>query len=134
MVDHARSVIHQGLTRTYTECEDTLPSLRGRVLVGKEARRIVHDRIDCRYSELSVDTPENLLLKSSLHHLQNRHPREIPVLLARMREVTLTEVPRGPWPRIRCSQLNRHYKRSLDLGRLAIKGPPRYILLERKPR
>ncbi len=134
MVDHARSVIQQGLTRTYTECEGTLPSLRGRVLVGKEARRIVHDRIDCRYSELCHNTPENLLLKSSLQSLQNRRPKEIPGLLRRMREVPLTDVPRGPWPRIRYSQLNRHYKRSLDLARLAIRGPPRYILLERKPR
>jgi len=132
-VDHASSVIHRGLSRSYQEIEDSLPSLRGRLLVSRELRRVVHDRIDCRFADLSFETPENLLLKSSLHSLQNRH-REIPALLARMSMVPLAGVPRGPWPRIRYTQLNRHYKRSLDLSRLAIKGPPRYILLERKPR
>ncbi len=116
------------------ECEDSLPSLRGRVLVAREARRVIHDRIDCRFSELSLDTPENLLLKSSLQHLHDRDPGEISILLSRMREVSLTDLTHGPWPRIRYSQLNLHYKRTLDLARLAIKGPPRRILLERKPR
>ncbi len=96
---------------------------------------MIHDRIQCRFSELTLDTPENLLLKSSLHHLQNRHPREISALLAKMREVPLKDLPRGPWPRIRYTQLSRYYKRSLDLSRLAIRGPPKYILLgPRQPR
>jgi len=102
-------------------------------MLAREARNPVHDRIFCRFSELSHATAENLLLKSSLYHLQNRH-REIPVLLSRMREVLLADVPRGPWPRIRYTQLNHHYKRTLDLARLAIRGPPRHILLERRPR
>ncbi len=95
---------------------------------------MIHERIDCRFADLTFETPENLLLKSSLHHLQNRQPRQIPALLARMRQVPLAAVPRGPWPRIRYTQLNHHYKRSIDLARLAIKGPPRHILVERRPR
>jgi 5-methylcytosine-specific restriction endonuclease McrBC regulatory subunit McrC len=131
-VQDASYVIHRGLTRAYIESEDSLPSLRGRLVVAREARRVIHDRIDCRYSELSPNTLENLLLKSSLHQLHDRYPTEISTLLSRMREVSLTDITRGPWPRIRYSQLNRHYKRTLDLARLAIRGPPQHILLERR--
>jgi len=127
-------VIHRGLTRSYNESEASLASLRGRVLVSRQVRRVVHDRIECRYSELSLDTAENLVLKASLYYLRDRRPREIPVLLSRMREVSLRPIPRAAWPRIRYGQLNKHYRKSLNLARLAIKGPARYILLERKPR
>ena len=45
-------------------------------------------------------------LEDSLHHLQSRHP-EIRSLPARMGEVPLRDLPRGGWPRIRYSRLNR---------------------------
>lgn len=133
LVYYATSVIHHGLTHTYEESEDSLPSLRGRILLAKEIRNPIHNRITCRFSELTVETDENMLLKSSLHHLQNRHP-EIRRLLARMEEVPLRDLPRGAWPRIRYTRLNRGYKRSLDLSRLAIRGPSKRIVLERHGR
>ena len=65
-----RRLVRRGLKRDTVTREENLHKVRGRIPFGQNYRRNVvtgrADRVYCRYAELSVDIPENRLIKRAL--------------------------------------------------------------------
>lgn len=66
--DELGLLLRGGLLRRYREESDDLPLLRGRLLIARQLRRhaLRHDRLACRYDELSADNDWNRVLKAGL--------------------------------------------------------------------
>ncbi|MCC2545966.1 hypothetical protein LJY25_05880 [Hymenobacter sp. BT175] len=67
-----RRLLRQGLSTGYTEREEELTELRGRLLLTPTLSRdlLRRSRAVCRYDELSFNTPFNALLRGTLEHLR----------------------------------------------------------------
>lgn len=66
--DELGLLLRGGLLRRYREESDELPLLRGRLLIADQLRchALRHDRLACRYDELSADNDWNRVLKTGL--------------------------------------------------------------------
>jgi 5-methylcytosine-specific restriction enzyme subunit McrC len=118
----------RGLDRGYVEHEETLRSLRGRVLVGPSVARLLPQRLEahCRFEELTVDIEVNRVVASVLDRLR-RHPGVLANL--RTRAGRLADAMDGVG---RCSLVpqsfrrpelhrnNRHYRPVLDLCEILV--------------
>lgn len=61
-------LMRRGLERNYNELVDELAGIRGRVDIVGSARRLLlaHGKASCTFDELTLDTPANRILKSTL--------------------------------------------------------------------
>ena len=68
LTEEAARLLNEGLNLGYRELEDSLPALRGRMLLDRQALRRFGrvDRLECRFEELDHTMPENLLLTEAL--------------------------------------------------------------------
>lgn len=70
-----KNIVQKGLKRDYVQRSENLPKVKGRIGFLQNLRRnIVNgraDRVFCRYSELSVDIPENRLIRRALEFSQS---------------------------------------------------------------
>jgi len=68
LADECERLLRDGLLQDYVTREETLPVLRGRLLVAQQVRRHMGrvDRLDCSFDELESDVLENRLLAAGL--------------------------------------------------------------------
>ena len=68
-----KSLRRRGLDRDYTEFEEELPTIRGRIVVGDTLRRnlLIFGRASCRFDELRHDVLHNQIIKATLRRLTN---------------------------------------------------------------
>lgn len=107
-----------GLDRLYVETSDTVPALRGRVLVAQSYRRMTHrsGRMLCEFDELCHDVLPNQILRSTCDRLircgqltsENRHlVRRANAWLADVQPIRLTGRTFG---RVQFHRNNRAYR------------------------
>ena len=79
LIREVEKLIRSGLISDYSEREDELPVLRGRLLVKEQVLRRFGqlDRVACRFDEREQDIPENQLLGVALRLSSrlSKHPR-----------------------------------------------------------
>ncbi|WP_022825227.1 5-methylcytosine restriction system specificity protein McrC [Hymenobacter norwichensis] len=93
-----RRLLRQGLPVAYTEREEELPELRGRVLLAPSVTRnlLSRGRAICSYDELSANAPLNQLLLGTL--LQLARTRVLPAALRHELRITQRRFPAGVEP------------------------------------
>ena len=105
----------RGLARHYSNVEDNLPRLRGRIRFREHIRRNVANRARfyVAFDEFTADRPVNRLIHSAIHKLRPiTHPGN-QQLLHQLRicfsEVPRSERPEVDWERHRIDRSMRHY-------------------------
>jgi 5-methylcytosine-specific restriction enzyme subunit McrC len=93
-----RRLLRQGLPVAYTEREEELPELRGRVLLAPSVTRnlLGRGRAICSYDELSANAPLNQLLLGTLQQLART--RVLPATLRHELRLTQRRFPAGVEP------------------------------------
>jgi 5-methylcytosine-specific restriction enzyme subunit McrC len=73
-VEYIDQIIASGLKARYSAEISNLRYIRGRILHADNFRKNLIDRskITCEHDELSIDTPENRILKSTINHLLSK--------------------------------------------------------------
>ena len=71
LAESTRDLLRYQLGRSYTQRKETIPGVRGRVDFATSLKRRTFDRAatHCAFSELSVDTLKNRILRGTLHRL-----------------------------------------------------------------
>jgi 5-methylcytosine-specific restriction enzyme subunit McrC len=125
----AERALRQGVLQGYREVRDSLPYVRGRILVGEQVRRrqAIPLPVEVLYDEYDMDIAENRLLLAATYRLL-RLPgipaetrallRHLPVRLAGVSPL----VPGRPLPAWRPSRLNARYHTALGLAELVLRG------------
>lgn len=126
-------LLASGLYRDYERREETLPYVRGRILLREQARHGWLDHVQtCAYADLSTDTPENRVLAATLRLIPALLVgQEAPTAARRARALLgrfagVTPVRRGEaislLPRVNIHRLNAAYRPALALCALALRG------------
>lgn len=131
LVEECERILRSGVFADYVEEEDTLPVLRGRLLLDRQLRQRYGqlDKLICRYDEYRQDITENKILAYALDHCGRRvrHPaiaRRAHQVGAIFREVCdWTSLDLGRWwDDLAYHRLNEHYRQAHDLARLVVQG------------
>ena len=105
----------RGLARHYSNVEDNLPRLRGRIRFREHIRRNVANRARfyVAFDEFTADRPVNRLIHSAIHKLRPITHPDNQQLLHQLRicfsEVPRSERPEVDWERHRIDRSMRHY-------------------------
>jgi 5-methylcytosine-specific restriction enzyme subunit McrC len=134
LLSAAEKAVAGGLYRDYSRREERLPYVRGRILLGEQARHgWLHHKHSCSYADHTADTPENRVLAATLRlmpALLKGHPEEVH-LAARARGLCtffndVTPIQRAEavalLPRLRVHRLNATYGPALALCGLVLRG------------
>src|SRR5215211_1297896 len=121
--------IAHGLYRTYTEREENLSAVRGRIAVTDDVRHnfVLRHRTYCRFAEFTWDVPENQILRQVAHVVAGwvRKP-ELRMHLRRidrlMGEVAPTNLPASALDGFTYHRLNDDYQPMHRLCRLFLEG------------
>ncbi|MDR0945111.1 MAG: McrC family protein [Bifidobacteriaceae bacterium] len=122
-----RALTH-GLLRGYTDRDDALPYMRGRLRASDQVRRhfTIPLPLEVHYREYTPNTPENRILRTALGRLL-RVPHLGPGLTRRLRRLggqLAAAVPLHsgePIPRWQPTRLNRAYQPALRLAELVLR-------------
>ncbi|MDR3202328.1 MAG: McrC family protein, partial [Bifidobacteriaceae bacterium] len=119
--------LERGVLRGYVTKDNRLRAVRGRIRISDQLTR--HQGIpvplEVRYSDHSVDTPENRILRTALRRMAgvDRLPegiaRNLRHLEGRLRAATLL-APGAPRPAWRANRLNERYVPALRLAEVII--------------
>ena len=124
----AEEIIRRGISQGYTDDEENLSGVKGRVLLRENLRTnpVLRNRVFCRFSNFTADVPENQILKCALY-LISKMPvidrslhRKAMHLIHYMEAATLSVLDPKNLPVVKFSRLNEHYRRSVVLGQLLI--------------
>ncbi len=117
LLDQVQQLLRQGIRLNYVEREENLETLRGRMLPLPNLRvnAFAPHRFFCRFAELSLDRPENRLIRSALGVVANRsaslgHRRAARQLVERLRGVPLSRNVRKDLAAWRSDRLMAHYR------------------------
>lgn len=125
VISEVEAVAARGLRRGYEERRELLPFVRGRVRPALDPSRL--PLVDCEYTDFTLDTPENRLLRGTLEVLApivanfavRRRYRN---LLGFFGTVTPAHPTLHAFDRVRLSPLSAYYGPALGLCRLALEG------------
>lgn len=110
-------LLRRGLDRGYTEFEDELQTVRGRIDLNRTIRRnlFLRSQIACRFDELSRDVLHNRLIKSSILELENADDLD-PAFAAELRDIRKSlkdvadiDITSQAFPRVRVSRDRAQY-------------------------
>lgn len=121
-------LVRQGIARGYVDRDEEATYLRGRLLVGAQARRsaVAVTRFHQRANEFTADLPENRILRATLALLLAHYYRKSglrPLLrrsLSAFSEVTPIAARPADCDRIVYTRLNRRYEPAIRLARLLL--------------
>lgn len=134
LLSAAEKAVAGGLYRDYNRREERLPYVRGRILLGEQARHgWLHHKHSCSYADHTADTPENRVLATSLRLLPNLikgHSDEEELaarargLLMYFNEVSIVRRAEAValLPRLKIHRLNAAYGPALALCGLVLRG------------
>jgi len=126
LITGVHRLCRRGLERGYQERDAEIPGIRGQVDLRTTYTRMLprHGRAQCRFDELSTDTPQNRVIKASMQTLETveRLSRDHRVQLLRLSR-QLTGVAALPLSRdlfrsVGLHANNRHYRFLIDVARL----------------
>lgn len=118
-------LLARGLRRGYVDRREHLSFVRGRVRPPMDPARLPF--IDCEFSDFTLDTPLNRLLRSALELISRSAPtgrlkRRLLDVTHRLAEVSLVPVEPGAFDRLKLDALSAHYAPAMSLCRLALEG------------
>lgn len=124
----AQQAIRPALLHGYRSCEDTLPTVRGRVRMANQfrTRRGLPLPVEVLYDDFTSDILENQLLRTAVDTLGRLHlrHRDARMALARLHQQLngiSTVVPNTPEvPEPHWTRLNERYRPAVSLARLII--------------
>lgn len=127
-VGQVDALVRAGIARGYVDRQEEHHFLRGRLLVGEQARRsvVAVTRFHQSANEFTADLPENRILRATLALLLRHYYRKagLRVLLRRalsaFSEVTPVAARPSDCDRIIYTRLNRRYEPSIRLARLLL--------------
>lgn len=107
----------RGLDRGYTQIEEEMSAVRGRIGVGDTLRRnlLMFGRATCRFDELSYDILHNQIIKATLNRLSDGHKldatlrQELCRLKRLFSEVNEISLSNALFRRVQLSRNNGHY-------------------------
>lgn len=113
--------------RDYERREEDLNFVKGKILLSKQVRRCIHDKVFCSYYELNEDILLNRILKYVCHLLASRvRNREnwtlIQNILSIYSDVSLKPVRLSDFDRVRFNRLNEDYEPFISLARLFLEN------------
>lgn len=134
-----RRALRPGLLQGYRTVEEALPTIRGRILIEGQLKRLgLAPPIDVRYDEFTTDIEENRIVKAALLRLSKlrlrseRSRRELRGIAAALADVTAVEYGREP-PPIHFTRLNNRYRPALTLARLILRSTAIELVAGRVP-
>jgi 5-methylcytosine-specific restriction enzyme subunit McrC len=109
--------MRRGLDRGYTDTEDDISGVRGRIIVGDTLRRsLLHlGRASCRFDDLSYDVLHNQIIKATLSNLSDtnevdaRLRRDLYRLKRLFSEVADISLSKSSFRRVQLSRNNGSY-------------------------
>lgn len=131
LAEACENIARAGILSDYCEVEDSLPVLRGRLLVVKQVvkRFTKVDRVECRYDEYLSDIPENQILLAALSVCASRvqHPsvsmRVRRVLAIFFEACSLKSIDlRLVRSTLVYNRMNEHYRGGHELAWLVLSG------------
>lgn len=126
LIGGVRHLIRRGMEQGYEQRTAELQGIRGKVDVLQSSRRLllVHGRTACAFDELTVNTPSNRILKSTLRRLANvsavepslRH--DLGGLYRAMAGIDDVALSIGPFRTVQLRSNNRYYRFLLNVCEL----------------
>lgn len=129
LVRAAERITRAGVRTAYVEREDTLGTLRGRLLFERQLRR-QHgrvDRLECRFDERSADIFDNQLLLAAAQRCAERvrdtgvrrRARRLRLLLSDVCDASAVSLPKR---KLHYDRLNQRYAAAHELAWLVLEG------------
>jgi len=119
--------VRRGLPRSYIQCEEDLPALRGRLDVTRQFTRnaVRPDRLACRFDQLEADTPLMRIMAAAVvflarHVRAHETRRKLDELRHALADIPQMPIPRLPWQAVRIDRTNRRWEALFGLARLLL--------------
>jgi 5-methylcytosine-specific restriction enzyme subunit McrC len=127
-LSRVEELCRRGISKSYYDVEENLPSVRGKILVTKNIvqNRMLQHRVYCNYSDFGPDNLENRIIKYTLHCLAGTRfedpklNRRIKVLLHYFEPVSILTSLYYTLPGISYSRLTKHYEPIINLCKLIL--------------
>ena len=127
--DKLIEAVRRGMPRRYSEQEDDLATLRGRLNTVRQFTRhaVNPSRLSCRFDVLSEDTALNRVMKTTVLHLfrltksaeNQQRLRELNFVYADISETPPASVP---WGEVVIDRTNRQWQELLDMARMFLQN------------
>ena len=121
------AIVRKGIARDYTEHEDNLFYVRGKIILSQHIRRnsVLSDRVWCRFDEFEVNRPINRLVRGALEVVSRltrdaKNQQLCRELLFWFDRVPPTRSPAEDLRRVRKDRLIRHYEPAMPLCMLIL--------------
>ncbi len=119
-----------GVLKSYTEIEENLPYVKGRILLIKQLRHnmILKHKTYCRYPELTQDILENQIIKFTLYHVIKHHTvnEELRKSLIRLFHafefVSMKAINLTSFVNLQFNRLNERYKPILTICKILLQN------------
>lgn len=131
LTEQCERILRGGILADYVEEEDSLPVLRGRLLVDRQLRQRFGqiDKVICRYDEYHQNIKENQILAFALDFCSRRvqHPsiarrtRQVSAIFREVCEWTNLDRERC-WEDLFYHRMNEHYRPAHQLAKLLVYG------------
>lgn len=123
--DKLTEAVRKGMPRSYSELEDDLSALRGRLNIVRQftSHAVNPSRLSCRFDVLSEDTTLNQIMKAAVEHLtrlsrsstNQQRLRELAFVYADIAEVPPSALR---WDEVVIDRTNRQWQELLGMARL----------------
>lgn len=118
----------RGFERGYEERHEEVPAIRGRIQIFETASRFLdrHARASCVFDELTIDTPQNRVVKAAIRiladvgDLDRDNRAELKRLLREVYEIGDFPLNRSLFRAVRLHANNRHYAFLIHVARLIL--------------
>ena len=125
----ARQAFSRGLLHGYRVEEESLYTVRGRIMVAEQLRRRfgIPLPVEVRYDEFTNDILANRLVRAAVHHLGRMRLRSQPArrqlgrIAGMLENVSPVEFRPKAVPDIRFDRLNEHYRGVVSLSQLILR-------------
>jgi 5-methylcytosine-specific restriction enzyme subunit McrC len=130
LVKRIENLIEEGLNKSYTEVEENLPYIRGKIIITKQLQEnmILKYRTFCRFPDLTFDIMENQIIKFTLyqiikyHHLSGDLDKLVVKLYHALALVSLREITYADFSKIQYTRINDRYRSILKICEILLRN------------
>lgn len=128
MISGVSRLRRRGFERGYEEDQDEIRGIRGRIQIFYTVRRFQdrHGRATCTYDELTIDTPQNRVIKSAMRVLcgigtiNSKNRANLKRLIRELSEVSDCSFNRALFRAVKLHANNRHYRFLINVAALIL--------------
>lgn len=122
--------LKQGLHKSYVSCQDSLPTLKGKVVIPETFRHKFNKRllIECEYDEYSANNLFNSILKSTIlllltsKEVKDTRKNLLRRILPYFDDISETDLRSVKWKRLRFDRNSKSYQMLLYLCYFVVQG------------